>query len=313
MTTKTELLNNGVVVATKTAAPFYSWDWTPATSGASSLTYKRYEDGVLVFTSGALTGTVEAAAAGLVLDGIPNLIQGLSVRKLRTDYAGAPVEAIRISDSVVQDISFDGGNLLDTTALTTFRNVTGGDVKLNTWYDQTLNGNDATTPLVNDRPDLWGSGGIEYLNSIVTISRDLTANNMETAISGETIISAFFVVNDAGTRRAILAGGQGSAEGLGVSSTDSSDDVAALGGVIQVDGVTVNTRGEFKTALNDLLPHVVSAVGVDITGWTTYNMRYFSDALSMMRRSSERILISGAVSDIVRDQIVANQTAYYKS
>ena len=61
-TTKTELLNNGVVVATKTAAPFYSWDWTPATSGASSLTYKRYEDGVLVFTSGAITGTVDAAA-----------------------------------------------------------------------------------------------------------------------------------------------------------------------------------------------------------------------------------------------------------
>ena len=58
MTTKTELLNNGVVVATKTAAPFYPWDWTPA-SGASSLTYKRYEDNVLVFTSGAITGTVE--------------------------------------------------------------------------------------------------------------------------------------------------------------------------------------------------------------------------------------------------------------
>ena len=60
-TTKTELLNNGVVVATKTAAPFYSWDWTPA-SGASSLTYKRYEDNVLVFTSAATTGTVDAAA-----------------------------------------------------------------------------------------------------------------------------------------------------------------------------------------------------------------------------------------------------------
>ena len=63
MTTKTELLNNGVVVATKTAAPFYSWDWTPATSGASSLTYKRYEDNILVFTSGATTGTVEAPVA----------------------------------------------------------------------------------------------------------------------------------------------------------------------------------------------------------------------------------------------------------
>ena len=66
MTTKTELLNNGVVVATKTAAPFYSWDWTPATSGASSLTYKRYEDNVLVFTSGAITGTVDAPGGSAI-------------------------------------------------------------------------------------------------------------------------------------------------------------------------------------------------------------------------------------------------------
>ena len=62
MTTKTELLNNGVVVATKTAAPFYSWDWTPATSGASSLTVKVWEDSIFIGESGAITGTVEAPA-----------------------------------------------------------------------------------------------------------------------------------------------------------------------------------------------------------------------------------------------------------
>ena len=62
MTTKTELLNNGVVVATRTAAPFYSWDWTPATSGASSLTVKVWEDSIFIGESGATTGTVEAPA-----------------------------------------------------------------------------------------------------------------------------------------------------------------------------------------------------------------------------------------------------------
>jgi len=61
-TTKTELLNNGVVVATKTAAPFYSWDWIPATSGASSLTVKVWEDSIFIGESGATTGTVDAAA-----------------------------------------------------------------------------------------------------------------------------------------------------------------------------------------------------------------------------------------------------------
>jgi hypothetical protein len=61
-TTKTELYNNGTLVATKTSAPFNTFDWTPASGevGSASLTVKRYEDGVLVATSAAVGGTVEA-------------------------------------------------------------------------------------------------------------------------------------------------------------------------------------------------------------------------------------------------------------
>jgi hypothetical protein len=64
-TTKTELYNNGTLVATKTSAPFNTFDWTPASGevGSASLTVKRYEDGVLVATSAAVGGTVDAAAA----------------------------------------------------------------------------------------------------------------------------------------------------------------------------------------------------------------------------------------------------------
>jgi len=87
-TTKTELLNNGVVVATRTAAPFYSWDWTPSTSGASSLTYKRYEDNVLVFTSGAITGTVDAAGGSGVYIGTGTV---------DADYQGVLDEAANLS------------------------------------------------------------------------------------------------------------------------------------------------------------------------------------------------------------------------
>jgi hypothetical protein len=62
-TTKTELYNNGTLVATKTSAPFNTFDWTPANGevGSASLTVKRYEDGVLVATSAAVGGTVEEA------------------------------------------------------------------------------------------------------------------------------------------------------------------------------------------------------------------------------------------------------------
>jgi hypothetical protein len=63
-TTKTELYNNGTLVATKTSAPFNTFDWTPASGevGSASLTVKRYEDGVLVATSAAVGGTVDAAS-----------------------------------------------------------------------------------------------------------------------------------------------------------------------------------------------------------------------------------------------------------
>jgi hypothetical protein len=63
-TTKTELYNNGTLVATKTSAPFNTFDWTPANGevGSASLTVKRYEDGVLVATSAAVGGTVNASS-----------------------------------------------------------------------------------------------------------------------------------------------------------------------------------------------------------------------------------------------------------
>jgi hypothetical protein len=69
-TTKTELYNNGTLVATKTSAPFNTFDWTPASGevGSASLTVKRYEDGVLVATSAAVGGTVDAASSTEYVD-----------------------------------------------------------------------------------------------------------------------------------------------------------------------------------------------------------------------------------------------------
>ncbi len=61
-TTKVELYNGATLVATKTSAPFTSIDWTPVTTGAATLTAKRYEDGVLVATSSVKNYTVNAAA-----------------------------------------------------------------------------------------------------------------------------------------------------------------------------------------------------------------------------------------------------------
>jgi hypothetical protein len=75
-TTKTELYNNGTLVATKTSAPFNTFDWTPASGevGSASLTVKRYEDGVLAATSAAVGGTVDAAS-GVEATALVNFIK----------------------------------------------------------------------------------------------------------------------------------------------------------------------------------------------------------------------------------------------
>ena len=81
-----------------------------------------------------------------------------SVRKLRTAYTGP---AIKVQDTVggsTQDIYFDANNNLDEAAIVSY----GGsnDVFVETWYDQSINGNDATQASSAARPKIYdGTSG----------------------------------------------------------------------------------------------------------------------------------------------------------
>ena len=76
-----------------------------------------------------------------------------SVRKLRTAYTGP---AMKVQDAVggaTQDIYFDANNNLDEAAIISY----GGsnDVFVQTWYDQSINGNNATQPSSLLRPKIY--------------------------------------------------------------------------------------------------------------------------------------------------------------
>ena len=76
-----------------------------------------------------------------------------SVRKLRTAYTGP---AMKVQDTVggaTQDIYFDANNNLDEAAIISY----GGsnDVFVQTWYDQSINGNNATQPSSLLRPKIY--------------------------------------------------------------------------------------------------------------------------------------------------------------
>jgi hypothetical protein len=165
-TTKTELYNNGTLVATKTSAPFNTFDWTPASGevGSASLTVKRYEDGVLVATSAAVGGTVDAASAGnpALLDTYSGGAAAYSVRKLRADYSGSAIEVRRSSDNALQNIGFDANGDLDTTALTNF--VGANDGFVSKWYDQ-IGTNNAVQATTSSQAKIVEAGSVVTKNT----------------------------------------------------------------------------------------------------------------------------------------------------
>ena len=80
----------------------------------------------------------EGTTTPLLLLDIPgattDIVGGWSLRKLKSDYTGAPIRVRRESDSVEQDISFTSDGYIDEDELTTF--ASGGTTRVVKWYDQ---------------------------------------------------------------------------------------------------------------------------------------------------------------------------------
>ena len=104
-----------------------------------------------------------------------------SVRKLRTAYTGP---AIKVQDTVggaTQDIYFDANNNLDEAAIVSY----GGsnDVFVETWYDQSVNGNDAEQPSSALRPKIYDgtSGALVKENGKLALDFDGSNDTMESS------------------------------------------------------------------------------------------------------------------------------------
>jgi len=116
-----------------------------------------------------------------------------SVRKLRTAYTGP---AMKVQDTVggaTQDIYFDANNNLDEAAIISY----GGsnDVFVETWYDQSINGNDATQGTSANRPKIYDgtTGALVKESGKVAIDFDGSNDNFDnstvTLTSNDTLIS----------------------------------------------------------------------------------------------------------------------------
>lgn len=98
-----------------------------------------------------------------LLDSYPTASMAYSLRKLRGNYSGPAIQVRRSIDNNVLNIGFTALGNLDTTALTSFCGA--GDGFVTTWYDQSVNGNNATQPTAANQPQIVSSGSVLLENS----------------------------------------------------------------------------------------------------------------------------------------------------
>lgn len=126
-----------------------------------------------------------------ILDTITGATAALSLRKVRSAYAGQAVRLRRSSDDAESDFGFDSAGDLDVAAVETWLGVATAYVK--TWYDQSGNARDFTQATaarqptfiaraVNDRPAVrFGADADRWLLSAATVGTILSASAFHVA------------------------------------------------------------------------------------------------------------------------------------
>jgi len=110
-----------------------------------------------------------------------------AARRLATAYTGALIRVRRSSDNTEQDIGYDGSNVLDESALTSF--VGANDGFVTTWYDQSGNSKNATQSTASNQHRIVSSGIIEKdggkpcLNTLTRPPMSFTTTDYKNAIT----------------------------------------------------------------------------------------------------------------------------------
>lgn len=118
-----------------------------------------------------IKGVSAPASFSGILDTYTGAGAGYSIRRLYSSYTGSCMKVVRSTDSVEQDIGFDGSGNFDSSALSTFIGSNTGYVGI--WYDQSGNGFDAKAHNygvnLTTHPEIRISGTNQTLNSIIAI------------------------------------------------------------------------------------------------------------------------------------------------
>jgi hypothetical protein len=116
----------------------------------------------------------------LLLDTYSGAAAAYSVRQLSQWYTGNCMKVRRDSDDTTQDIGFDSNGDLDTAAIKTFCDAGGAGTLgyVDTWYDQSGNGRDASQSTTSSQPEIYDGSAVFTENGkpIIRESSDFFGN-----------------------------------------------------------------------------------------------------------------------------------------
>lgn len=117
-----------------------------------------------------------------------------AARRLSSTYTGSLIRVRRSSDNTEQDIGYDGSNVLDESALTTFVGANNGFVTK--WYDQSGNGKDMANSTALNQPRIVTSGAVLKDNSKPALSFNGTSQYLavtdNTILNSSSLMSCFY-------------------------------------------------------------------------------------------------------------------------
>jgi PKD repeat protein len=149
---------------------FNFWNFGDGSFSTASDPLKTYPAGIFTVTLNAVdnvSGGIETKidyiniSRNIVLDEYPGATISVSTSLLRSAYTGDCMIVRRSSDNATQSIGFTQSQL-DTAALSTFIGANSGFVQ--TWFDQSGNGNDFLSFTASWQPRIVNSGTLETMN-----------------------------------------------------------------------------------------------------------------------------------------------------
>jgi len=205
-----------------------------------------------------------------LLDTYPGAAAGYSLRSLSSTYTGF---AIKVQDNVggaTLDVGFDSNRELDTSAIAAYGGV--NDVFVETWYDQSGNGNNSTQATSANRPKIYdGTTGVVVINNGKP-SLDFKAGDFmaDTTWNGASTTYIFNVLQSNGLealpRIGIDVGSVVEYYGLGINGNTGASS-AGIGSLSQFsNGTSIGaTRNDIWDALQS---QSVLTVSGDFSTWT---------------------------------------------